>query len=94
MNNPVAADNKSQPLSACIISGLLTISIGVDTLAFATNNNGDPEGFNVTNPERFAEDVLRELHREDEDGTTIVHTMFDEAAYMAADQGSEWTRER
>lgn len=86
---------KDSPLKVEIIDGLLSITIGVDTLAFAINNDGKTyEGFNVTNAVKFAEDVLHELEREEEDGTTVVHEMLDEAAFAAACNGSEWTEDR
>ena len=81
-----------QPLRAFIRGGVLTISIGVETLAHAVRTGqgfgGDAEVL-VSDVEAFARDVLRELEREQEDGTTPVHAMLDAAARAAVEDGTE-----
>jgi len=42
----------------------------------------------ITDVDQFAKDVEYELNREDEDGTTLVHTMLDDAMAKAIDNGS------
>lgn len=37
----------------------------------------------------FAKDIILELNREDEEGTTMVHKMFDKAFNEAAEQGAQ-----
>jgi len=87
------------PLKVEVKNGRLCIAIGIDTLAFAfahsESNNpfneelGDFERvFAVANKRRFAEDVCRELNREDEDGSTPFTRLLDDVMEIAADQGS------
>lgn len=85
---------KDQILQTKIVDGKLVMSIGVDVLAFAQNNNNQFDGFDVINAEGFAKDVLAELEREEEDGTTKVHELLDEAMEAAHANGSEHTKER
>ncbi len=42
----------------------------------------------VTNPQTFADEVLRVLNDEQEDGTTVVHEMFDAAIFRAIEDGA------
>jgi hypothetical protein len=44
--------------------------------------------FKVTNAEAFAKDLVSQLNEEDEQGTTMIHRMMDEAFNQAADQGA------
>ncbi len=78
------------PLEAKIIGEQLVISIGISTLAYAIQNGTDDWVGKITSEAGFAQDVIDELLNEEEDGTTLVHKMFDEAAREAADQGSEY----
>ncbi|PAQ03691.1 hypothetical protein LRP31_25660 [Mesorhizobium mediterraneum] len=43
----------------------------------------------VTDPAAFAKAVYHQLNDEEEDGTTIVHRMFDDAIKEAVEQGAE-----
>lgn len=43
----------------------------------------------ITDPKVFAKEVLHTLRREEEDGTTLVHEMFDKAIEEAVEQGAE-----
>lgn len=79
-----------------VIDNVLTISIGMDTLACAFEHgeyNWDAEKeeprYQITHPEKFIEDVKYELLEEDHDGTTLVHLMFDKAMENAVEQGTE-----
>lgn len=79
-----------------IKGGVLTISIGVETLKFAAERHEefwlpatDKYSMIVSNADRFAKDVLLELEREEEDGSTPVHLLLDKAIYQASEQGSE-----
>lgn len=81
-------------LKVRIEKGQLIISIGIDTLAFAFDNGEYAyELFKVSNIKGFAKDVLYELLREEEDGTTPVHRLLDEVCNEAAEQGSRYVRE-
>ena len=46
----------------------------------------------VTDPREWMKAVVDELNHEEEDGTTLVHLMLDEAFEKAADQGAEGIR--
>ena len=84
-------DNKELPLSMEIKDGQLVISIGINTLAFATGVY--ITDFKIINNEGFAKDILNELDAEEEDGSTMVHRMFDTAANNAIENGSEAVEE-
>ncbi|TIW54190.1 MAG: hypothetical protein E5V54_22730 [Mesorhizobium sp.] len=43
----------------------------------------------IKDPKIFAKEVLRTLRSEEEDGTTLVHEMFDKAIEEAVEQGAE-----
>ena len=43
----------------------------------------------VSNAEAFARDLLHALNAEQEDGTTVVHRMFDKAIDDAIEQGAQ-----
>lgn len=91
--------NKNQRIKVEYKRGKLVISIGVSTLAFAFENSEFAKPYNekarsftpvlkVNNPYTFAEDVIRELTKESENGTTRVHLLLDAACEAAADNGS------
>lgn len=91
---------RNMKLSTSIIDDVLKIEIGVDTLAFVVMHSPNQllspfdettGGFghtHVINPDLFAKDVLSELEDEQEDGTTIVHLMIDDAIFRAIENGS------
>ena len=85
--------SKDKPLTVEIVNGVLNISIGIDTLYFALSENDFHTQFKVTSIKGFAKDVLNELLSEEEDGTTLVHRMLDEAANNAIENGSEYIEE-
>ncbi len=81
-------------LTSEIEDGQLKITIGFNTLAFATENNDylshddfQPR-YRVTNPLGFAEDVLNELEREDEVGNSLITKMIDKGCVEAIEQGT------
>lgn len=82
-------------LEVVIVGGKLHISIGVDALAWAAEHSPDFEDewfeptIKITNPDKFAGDVVRELEKEQEDGTTQLHLLLDTAFRDAVDNGSE-----
>lgn len=74
----------------------LVIRIGVDTLLLATQHCPlltDDETykplFSITNADQLAADVARELNEEEEDGTTPLHRVLDQAMFDAMEKGSE-----
>jgi hypothetical protein len=88
-------------LDVKVIGNVLTIKIGAKKLALAMEAN--PKLYNpdtgealyrVTNPKAFAEEVCAALLDEEEDGTTLVHKMLDEAMNNAVEAGSENVEEK
>lgn len=49
----------------------------------------DASSLKIIDQNAFAKDVVRELRREEEDGTTLVHLMFDSAVMRALENGCE-----
>lgn len=97
LRNSVIA--RTAPLRVGLRDQQLTISVGVDVLAWAAEqcsalhefdaDAGILRGPQVTSSDGFAADVLRALEREAEDGTTMVHELLDRACEVAIEQGSE-----
>lgn len=81
---------KNRSLTAFVENGVLTIEIGVDTLAFATLHCMDEDRSDhvITDSAGFADDVVHELLDEAEDGSSIITRLFDNATAQALDQGS------
>lgn len=78
---------------AVLKDGIITIQIPVSTLPLAMEvacglQAIEPR-FSITDPELFAPDFVHELNREDEQGTTPIHRLFDKAMYEAIGQGAE-----
>lgn len=76
----------------------IVISIGVALLPHVVNTDlygayndakDEWEYPKVTDPDVFAKEVVRELLQEEEDGTTLVHKMFDAAINEAIENGAE-----
>lgn len=77
----------------------IVISIGVATLPKVVEFGHDHHSYDeeagdylvpkITDPDTFAKEVLSELEREEEDGTTLVHLMFDKAIAHAIENGAE-----
>lgn len=83
-----------RPLDVRLVpTGEIIIRIGVETLKHAvsiTSDVDDPEGeIIVTDAMLFGRELVSELNREDEQGTTRVHRLLDAAAREAANQGAE-----
>lgn len=89
--------NRQDSAKAIIEDGCITIRIPVaflDTIVeggplFTENGLG----FKVTDLDAFAKDLLHELNREEEDGTTPIHRMFDSVIEKAIEQGAEGVEE-
>lgn len=73
------------------VAGQLRISVGVKAFshALATGSNGMRK-LSVIDAEVFAKEVAKELTRPLEQGGTLVHSMFDQAAGLAADKYAHW----
>jgi hypothetical protein len=48
-----------------------------------------PAEFSVTDAVTFAAELVKELNREEEDGTTPIHRMFDVVILEAIEQGAD-----
>lgn len=91
-------NDKDQPLIAKIEGQQLVIRIGIDVLAFSAEHcehlyddvkhPTGPPYCKVINKEELAIDVIRELEREQEDGTTPLHLLLDQAVIDAMEDGS------
>jgi hypothetical protein len=90
---------KNDPLTVTVRGGVLQISIGCNVLASAIATGDDFHRFDdekdeyvrdfaITDGEKFAADVMRELEREEEDGSTLLSKLLDEAGRSAIDDGS------
>lgn len=93
---------RQRRLEVKIDRDVLSITMGVQSLAFAVEHNPDLEIYDgesgefktpkVVDADAFAKEVLIILHREEEDGTTMVHEMLDKAVEMAIENGAEGIR--
>jgi hypothetical protein len=80
--------SKEQLLDIKIKGDLLHITIGVDALIWSL------EGamccpFKITNKKKFLKEFLNYINSEEEDGATLIHRAFDEAANNAFENGAE-----
>jgi hypothetical protein len=82
---------------AVIKDGWVVIAVRVENIGVALEGawaSGCRDGrYRVTDALVFAEELVRELNREDEIGTTLIHKMLDEAMYNAIDEGAEGVEE-
>lgn len=86
-------------LSVRLRNGRVVIEIGIATLATVARHMPALEVFDeealewfeprVPDPGAFARAVVATLNSEEEDGTTLVHVMFDRAIIEAIEQGAE-----
>ena len=79
---------RNHPLTVTADKGLLTISIGVSTLCFAILQGDNMEDVKITDEDAFVKDFLVELDREDEEGSTELHKLFDRMANEAINNGA------
>ena len=87
----------SDHIRICAQDGDLVIRIPIGTMIYAFENDPANEDWNgtehvppkVTDRDGFVAEVIHELEREQEDGTTPVHLMMDGAMREAIEQGSQ-----
>lgn len=85
------ATHQNAPLKVGVRNGKLVISIGVETLAWASQTiNGGPLDIKVRKGqyETFAKDVAREITKEDEVGDTPLAVFLDAMMVKASEEGS------
>ena len=70
---------------------LSTLPVVVHSAPWNMDENGDPIAV-VADAVVLASEVVRELKCEEEDGTTLVHEMFDKAIERAFETGAEGFR--
>jgi hypothetical protein len=92
MNNKNMSD---APLKCEVVNGELVISVGVETLVSALENEGQLKGWQVVNNENFVKDLCRALVREDNGGNSLITTALDKASELAfvkekKDEKDEW----
>lgn len=82
---------------AVIEDGAIVIRVPIANLPAVVDGwwaaSGIDMRFKVTDSEAFAKDLVRELDREDDTGTTRIHKMFDRAIDEAINQGAEGIEE-
>lgn len=84
-----ARNNTDGPLSAGIEGGELVIRIGIARLAWCQRHDAGPmKGCKISDQKGCAEDIAREMHRDDEVGVTPVSSFLDQMAKAAAESGS------
>jgi hypothetical protein len=92
---------KNRSLEAKIEGNELVIRIGIDTLAFCAEHcplffdydnkkhrEKGPPYVTITNKNELAHDTIRELLREEEDGSTPLSDLFDNVILAAFEDGS------
>ena len=89
---PASAGSANTPLRVNVKRGMLTVEIGIKTLEWASKpeNGGTLERCKVDGRRRreWAEDVAREMVREDEVGESPLMRFLDDMMEKAADNGS------
>lgn len=78
--------SRYRPLQVAAEGDEIVIRVGAGTLARAVEI---PTGARVTDEGAFVRSMVSALGEEAEDGTTLVHRLFDEAAEWAVDQGMD-----
>lgn len=81
-------------LEVSITDGRLVISVGANILVNALGSDYIQPPYKIVDPAQAVKEIVRELKREEEDGTTVVHKMLDQAALDAWENGGEGFRER
>lgn len=88
------------PLRCTIQNKSLVIEVGLDVLKFCTEHHPelyedelDKGRYVVTDIAVFIEAVVDELHKEEEDGSTLIHRMLDRAILDAISNGAEGVEE-
>ena len=80
-------------MSDAVIEGNdIVIRVAIDALP-AVVESGPFVGWRVTDGAAFARDLVHELNAESEDGTTVVHLMFDRAIERAIENGAQGVEE-
>lgn len=95
---------KDQPLTVEIKDDEIVIRVGIDVVKWALEHHRDSQPFNeetskyeqkwiVSDASEFAKEVLSEMDREEEDGTTPLIEFLDKMCMAALEAGSIGTDE-
>lgn len=71
---------------------MVNITIGVELLTHAVLHGpvlGDNPNLNVTDKVKFVDNIINWLKYEDENGTTLIHQAFDQAALGVVESGCD-----
>ena len=81
------------PLRCTVLGGVLRIEVGLNRL---NGNERHPtiSEMDILSPRTWGKDVIRELEREEEDGSSPLGNLLDEAIIAARDFGSTAIREK
>lgn len=78
---------------AVIADGCIVISLPIKNLPMAVKLGSDIMAIDpplrVTDAKALAKEMVSALNAEDEEGTTAIHRLFDQAVSDAAEQGAE-----
>lgn len=92
--------NDQLPLECKAQDGEIVIRIGEQVLAFATEQNPelwnvekDKPKFKITDAKIFSRAVMSAMNQEDEDGSTLLTRMLDQAVLEAIEYGCEGVEE-
>ncbi|MBY2992477.1 hypothetical protein HF272_13665 [Rhizobium leguminosarum] len=95
MKKPTTGAGKQ--LSVIVEDNQVKISIGLGLLAFAVQSApsyaGWPDDWYIDDIRKFGKEFASALQREEEDGTTPIHRMFDKVALELLEQGPECVEE-
>lgn len=83
----VSACDRNQLLKVEIADGKLNISIGIEALCTSCEYGVD-HSVEIHNKDLFAEELRDALVAESENGTTFLHTAFDDAAWQMIENGA------
>ncbi len=71
----------------------IVVKFGISNLKRIVEGGPNGDLFKVTDSKEFAKEVVRALNDEEEDGTTILHRVLDDATLTAFENGAEGCKE-
>lgn len=78
----------NSPLKVSVTNDQLSITIGVNTLAYALQNGPEPFGAQIKDAKKFAKDIVAALQDGDEGGTPI-EQLLEQMGQDAIENGSQ-----
>ncbi len=80
--------SKDSPLNVTVFNGQLTISIGVNTLAYALQNGPEPFGATIIDNEAFVREMAIKLNDDGSEGDTALQKLLTDTANLVVESGS------